>query len=94
MPEPTRDRRLDFVGHDDDDDWQLRAACAGMDGDLFFPSKWNVADARAAKAICAQCPVRLDCLEAGLWEHHGIWGGLSEKERRAERRRRANGSAA
>jgi WhiB family transcriptional regulator, redox-sensing transcriptional regulator len=68
--------------------WWERAACRGEDPDLFFPTRGETDKVEAAKAVCADCSVRADCLEEGLYEHDGIWGGLSERGRRAERRRR------
>ena len=69
--------------------WQDRAACLGMDPDLFFPERG--ASTREAKSICRSCPVRVDCLEFALanGEKFGIWGGMSERERRRIRRARA-----
>lgn len=70
----------------DPDDWQRSALCAQTDPDLFFPDSHQprrYAEATQwAKAVCVQCPVRLDCLEYALTltERHGIWGGLSEDE--------------
>ena len=70
--------------------WQWRAACRGEDANLFFPPN-HVEDREArllreqqAKAICATCPVRIECLEYAVRtrESHGIWGGLNELERR------------
>lgn len=71
--------------------WRDQAACDGTDPDLWFPTGrgFDAAPAiAAAKDICATCPVRPECLEAGLHEPYGVWGGMSEKERRVERRRR------
>jgi WhiB family redox-sensing transcriptional regulator len=70
--------------------WQFRAACRGEDSSLFFAPNYferkEQKDAREdrARAICARCPVRMDCLEYALRirEPHGIWGGLNELERR------------
>ena len=70
--------------------WKLRAACRGPESALFFPptvpERKEDRDAREqrAKAICAMCPVREECLEYALEirEPHGIWGGLTEVERR------------
>jgi WhiB family transcriptional regulator, redox-sensing transcriptional regulator len=69
--------------------WQERANCLGVDPDLFFPERG--ASTREAKAVCGGCEVRLDCLEYALCngEKFGIWGGLSERERRRLRRQRA-----
>ncbi|MFG2823971.1 WhiB family transcriptional regulator [Kitasatospora sp. NPDC048365] len=76
-------------------DWQLRAACRSEDAQLFFhPSgeRGQAHDDReaAAKRICATCPVRTRCLEHALTvrEPYGVWGGLTEDERRALRGRR------
>lgn len=69
--------------------WQERANCLGVDPDLFFPERG--ASTREAKAVCRGCEVRVDCLEFALahGEKFGIWGGLSERERRRVRRQRA-----
>jgi len=75
--------------HDDDRSWQDQANCLGVDPDLFFPERG--ASTREAKEVCRGCVVRLDCLEFALvnGEKFGIWGGLSERERRRLRRQRA-----
>ncbi len=69
--------------------WQDLANCRGADPDLFFPERG--ASTRTAKAICRQCSVQADCLEFAIVssEKFGIWGGLSERERRKIRRERA-----
>ena len=74
---------------DDDRGWQDEANCHGVDPDLFFPERG--ASTREAKEVCRGCVVRLDCLEFALvnGEKFGIWGGLSERERRRLRRQRA-----
>lgn len=63
-------------------DWRDRALCAETDPEAFFPEKGG--STRAAKRVCASCPVRAECLEFALdgEERFGIWGGLSERERR------------
>lgn len=68
--------------------WQDFANCRGADADLFFPERG--ASTRKAKAICTACEVKLDCLEFALveGEKFGIWGGMSERERRRVRRER------
>jgi len=73
----------------DDLSWQDLANCRGADADLFFPERG--ASTRAAKAICRECQVRAQCLEFAIVssEKFGIWGGLSERERRKIRRQRA-----
>lgn len=67
-------------------DWTELALCAQTDPELFFPEKGGAI--RAAKRICAGCPVRAECLADALAhdERFGVWGGLSERERRALRR--------
>jgi WhiB family redox-sensing transcriptional regulator len=69
--------------------WQVQANCLGVDPDLFFPERG--ASTREAKAVCRACVVREECLEYALvnGEKFGIWGGLSERERRRIRRQRA-----
>ena len=69
--------------------WQDLANCRGADPDLFFPERG--ASTRTAKGICRECSVRNECLEFAIVssEKFGIWGGLSERERRKIRRQRA-----
>lgn len=69
--------------------WQRQANCLGVHPDLFFPERG--ASTKEAKAVCEECVVRDDCLEFALrnGEKFGIWGGLSERERRRIRRDRA-----
>ncbi len=67
--------------------WQADALCAQTDPEAFFPEKGG--STREAKKICQQCEVRGQCLDYALAndERFGIWGGLSERERRRLRRR-------
>src|SRR5882724_11313292 len=62
--------------------WQERALCAQTDPEAFFPEKGG--STREAKRVCLACEVRSECLEYALAndERFGIWGGLSERERR------------
>jgi WhiB family redox-sensing transcriptional regulator len=74
---------------EDDDNalaWQSDALCAQTDPEAFFPEKGG--STRDAKKICASCEVRAQCLEYALQndERFGIWGGLSERERRKLRK--------
>jgi hypothetical protein len=62
--------------------WRDFALCKGMPTHLWFPNKGSNDDYRQAAAICAQCPVQEQCLEDGLYERYGIWGGLSLSLRR------------
>jgi WhiB family redox-sensing transcriptional regulator len=68
--------------------WQRAANCLGVDPDLFFPERGG--STREAKEVCRGCVVREECLQYALdnSEKFGIWGGLSERERRRLRRRR------
>lgn len=78
--------------------WQDRAACKGMDPLIFFGPEHaeTVKEKRdredAAKGVCAVCPVQNECLEYALdaREAYGIWGGMTEVERKALLRRRAS----
>lgn len=78
----------------DNEAWQSQANCLGVDPDLFFPERG--ASTAEAKAVCAGCVVREQCLEYALanGEKFGIWGGTSERERRVIRRERARQRAA
>lgn len=77
--------------------WYTQAACDGHDTELWFPVGSGEADPLAA-AICGLCPVRGRCLEFALAHPRqtagGVWGGLTEDERTAERRRRARRNVA
>lgn len=69
-------------------DWQQDAACVYHREVDFFPARGE--SVRDAKAVCACCPVRVECLDFALRLKvaHGVWGGLSERERRSLRRER------
>lgn len=69
-------------------DWQAHARCTEVDPEIFFPERGG--SSKAARAVCAQCSVRAQCLEYALnnKEQFGIWGGTSERERRRLRRER------
>ena len=71
--------------------WRVRAACSTVDPDLFFPVGVTgpaVGQIAAAKAVCAGCVVRDECLDFAITtnQEYGIWGGTSEEERRVLRR--------
>ena len=76
-----------------DGEWRGEAACANFDTNLFFPEP-DASDALAqiaqAKAVCAACPVRDNCLEFAIRTRQldGVWGGCTPEERRSIRRRR------
>ncbi len=67
--------------------WRELAACRGTDLNLFFPERGE--SAGPARRVCAACPVREPCLDYAITNRisHGIWGGLTERERRALRSR-------
>lgn len=74
-------------------DWVSKARCRAEDAELFFPVGSTgpaAAQVNAAKSVCLVCDVRDDCLEwaIGTAQDSGVWGGLSEEERRALRRAR------
>ena len=57
--------------------------CAQTDPEEFFPAKGDSDTVKRAKAVCAECPVKAECLEAALEnrEQYGVWGGLNVTER-------------
>lgn len=74
------------------DNWRNSAACRTEDPDLFFPigtSGPALLQTEQAKGVCRRCPVREQCLEWALetGQSIGVWGGTSEDERRALKRR-------
>lgn len=73
--------------------WHADALCAQSDPEAFFPEKGM--SARAAKQICAACPVAAQCLDWAIEhnERHGVWGGLTEHERVGLRRSRRRAAA-
>ena len=80
-------------------DWRHRSACLDEDPELFFPignTGPAILQIEEAKQVCRRCEVREQCLawalEAG--QDHGVWGGLSEDERRALKRRNARARVA
>ena len=70
-------------------EWQAKARCTEVDPEIFFPERGG--SSRAARSVCSQCEVRMQCLEYALnnKEQFGIWGGTSERERRRLRRERS-----
>jgi WhiB family redox-sensing transcriptional regulator len=77
------------VNQVDDKVWHVNALCAQTDPESFFPKKGG--STKEAKKICGLCSVRIDCLEFAIEsdERYGIWGGLSERERRRYKKDRA-----
>lgn len=74
-------------------DWRQQAACRDADPETFFPNGTTgpaLAQIAAAQAICQTCPVTAECLDWAIetGQDNGIWGGLTEDERREVRRDR------
>ena len=69
-------------------DWIRRAACGGLDADVFYPYASNPDAYEPAKGVCRDCPVRAMCLEYALDndERYGVWGGTDPEERRRLKR--------
>lgn len=72
----------------DDDDWSQQARCRGLDPDQFFVR--GSAQSRQAIKVCQRCDVRVECLQYALDNavEFGVWGGMTERQRRALIRRR------
>ena len=70
--------------------WRSKAACTGLDPDIFYQPTEDDLDAEPAKGVCSTCDVREACLEFALAvrEKDGIWGGATERERRRMIRQR------
>ncbi|WP_413804295.1 WhiB family transcriptional regulator [Streptomyces sp. OE57] len=83
-----------LASDDRDRDFRASGVCGGEEPDLFFPVG-NTGPAllqiEEAKAVCRRCPVMETCLQWALDtnQHYGVWGGMSEDERRALKRRAA-----
>ncbi|MGH3775594.1 MAG: WhiB family transcriptional regulator [Pseudonocardiaceae bacterium] len=79
-------------------DWRHHAACRDEDPELFFPvgtSGPALLQIAEAKTVCRRCPVNVECLNWALTsgQDAGVWGGMSEDERRALKRRNARTGA-
>jgi WhiB family redox-sensing transcriptional regulator len=93
-PTDSREERIlinPFLVSDVDSEpelWRFQAACATTDPDLFYPERGDWVASEEAKKICLRCPVLVDCKIHALknGERYGIWGGMSERERRLARR--------
>jgi hypothetical protein len=91
-------RPILHAAHSTSTDQGLKGACTANDVDLFFAEgdSQDAAERREhAKEICALCPIREQCLTEAMerFEQHGVWGGLTERERSNLRRRQARGAA-
>ena len=80
---------VNLLGTDDLDSWRDQALCAQTDPEEFFAEKGGTT--KIAKQICGACEVRTQCLSHALAndERYGVWGGLSERERRRLKRSQA-----
>jgi WhiB family redox-sensing transcriptional regulator len=93
LPEEPPSNVLPLFGAPGEDEmlfnWRALALCAQTDPEAFFPEKGG--STRDAKKVCANCEVRAECLDYALSsdERFGIWGGLSERERRKLKKRAA-----
>lgn len=65
-------------------EWMTRASCRDYDPDLFFPEQGGNRQNQQAKRVCAKCPVWIECRTMAIQDEEpfGVWGGLSEKDRR------------
>lgn len=77
-----------LIGTAESQAWHKKANCMGVDPELFFPERGT--STREAKEVCRGCVVRENCLDHAIanGEKFGIWGGMSERERRRVRRAR------
>lgn len=89
----ARNQTFVWTVESEPDPWKELGNCLGVDPELFFPERG--ASTKEAKEVCRGCEVRERCLEYAMdsGEKHGIWGGMSERQRRRLRRERALGSA-
>lgn len=81
-----------LIARYDDGSWREDAACRDVDTELFFPvgsGPRSLETTEIAKAVCAGCPVQVECLKFAVAtnQQYGIWGGCDEEERRVLRRR-------
>lgn len=75
-------------------EWHEQGLCRQVGGDAFFPpegcgKRFERTLIAQAKRVCSACPVIAECREAGMYEMHGVWGGLSANERKKLRNGRA-----
>lgn len=90
----ARHTELTLLTDEPDEHWQDRALCSQTDPEAYFPDKGQ--STKEAKKVCLACEVRDECLEAALVndERFGVWGGLSERERRKLKKRNAASKSA
>lgn len=82
---------LEVTGDVSEVNWRDLANCRGADADLFFSGKGETEKTKKAKSICAACLVQVQCLDFAVEtvQRWGIWGGMTERQRRKVRRKRA-----
>jgi WhiB family transcriptional regulator, redox-sensing transcriptional regulator len=66
-------------------EWIHRAACKGMDTNIFFPDRGENVKVKLARTVCDGCPVKKECREYGDMERYGFWGGTSVRRRQKDR---------
>ena len=80
------------IYHHRNEEWRLEAVCRGLDTNIFFPELGvDIKHIHAIKAMCASCPVNVECLESALnteMDLYGFYGGKSARERRTIRSQR------
>jgi WhiB family redox-sensing transcriptional regulator len=69
-------------------DWRNNARCLEVGTEAFFPDPTDLIGVKAAKDVCGRCYVQAECLETGINEVYGIWGGTTDAERRQIRSNR------
>lgn len=93
----TGGRRATDATVPDRSGWRAGAACRNADPDLFFPTRTRAGiDISAAAAICAACPVRIECdkFAEATNQVHGVWAGVDRGDPKARRKARRTASAA
>lgn len=85
LPNDAKYLKINLKAHIENPNWQLKGSCRGLDPNFFHPSKGESSD--TPKMMCKNCPVKESCLSFAIvnFEKFGVWGGTSERERRAIR---------
>ena len=80
-----------MIGVNEQPEWMTQARCSEVDPELFFPERGDATSPRKARIICNSCEVKVECLQYSIDndERFGIWGGLTENDRRRLRKGRA-----
>lgn len=89
MIRPTQILKADPIETERGAHWSDQAACLDVDPEIFFQPPGDHDAEESAKAICARCPVTRECLDTAIDEGRvGVWGGLTDDERRRLKLRR------